>query len=296
MSQPLQKPAEEHQRLQTTPRIRRPPFLMCRDIEQVREVLRIYGAMEMHLMMSGILEDRKEIGNLMYAYDETSRQALVRAPPIVVRVPQGLLDQLAIAGGASGAYVPGTNIVLVSSSPLRFPDGTPQRVEDIITHETLHYLDYLLHANRIVFRSRGRLVNPEPPRFFDEGATNYAALQVVGGMHLPGNREAPASYAYPTAVMVAIEMLAGIERLAPAMQSGNWERVQQAIDQKLGQGTFERILECGNGAEAIGLILELDGGQPPLIDRQLLERHPVMRRARRGIEAMRPPSMAGQEI
>lgn len=288
--------------MRATPMILHPPrpLLPLRtfeSIEQARDYLAtIHGVGPADLSRIRLSERQRETGRVLYAYIERLEPQIERArgfrniwPPMILEVPQGVLDTL--SGGKYGVHIQDTNLVLLAADP---PLIRGQRIEDIVVHELTHYVDYLLHGPNISMRTDGGQVHTViPPRYLEEGYANYATLILLREMKaLKGERTT--CYPYETGLMILLAEVAGAEEVLNAGRSGHWEGVQDALNRKFGPGTFESILRCRSGEEAFNLLVSRNS-ETQAIDMRKLELDRFWIITRRTIDTLRG-ARAGPEI
>ncbi len=181
---------------------------------------------------------------------------LSQPPPIVVQVPDATLAMVTRGRDAFGYYMPNSNMILVSASA----SATPERLNEVLCHEMSHYAAWRGHGFENVWTINGQMAAFNKPVWMEEGMANAISSSII-----PSTRERMA-YPYETMAVVMLENLAGQQAVRQAYISGDYRALQQAVDSKLGAGTFERLAQFPNGAEASIFLLDAVNKNPPPIN------------------------------
>jgi hypothetical protein len=206
---------------------------------------------------------------------ERGASVLGRVRPLAIEVGPEALERYISLSGQSGAqiygphpnalYIPGTNLILVSSAASMGSDYLP-------LHEMAHLVS---HVNR-----RGRGMGQEhaapgtvvmQPAMIEEGFADLIASRA--------GRSGAAGLSYPfeALLVVALEGVVGNRVLMDAFESGDYRPLVAEIDRRLGQRTFESMLAQGTGLEALRYLIRRDSGTPPVIPRERLHQTPIWR-------------------
>jgi hypothetical protein len=164
------------------------------------------------------------------------------------------------ADGSSsyGRYIGGTNHIMIRDDQpheegIVVRDRTESRRRLTILHEQLHYAAWLGGGMDIRWRDgEGHPVIAGRVGWLHEGLTEMHAQQIVRSHgHQPGY----VSYPHETATGIYLQRLVGADTLRRAYLTGDFTQVRQALDRRLGAGTFDRLLQKRNGAEALSFLM-----------------------------------------
>jgi hypothetical protein len=177
-------------------------------------------------------------------------------PPVLTVENPSVYDELDLSVRRSmddlltsdGRYFTGTNHILARDKPER----TELQAQELLLHEQLHYASWLGGGETVRWRDgEGKPVIQGPVSWLQEGLTSLFTYQIMDSHgHNPGY----VSYPYETAVSFYMGKLAGQDVLRRAYLSGDFTEVRQAIDRRLGQGSFDRLLDSGSGVQALTFI------------------------------------------
>ncbi len=227
----------------------------------------------------------REVGTLWYDNYTRIGQDFKTCPPMVVEVPPEVLARM--NQNATAAYLPNTNIVLVSSrrDQLSGELSGKSMLTEIVTHELVHYMNFLTCGEMMTFVSRGANgrrseVTEESSNLLEEGFTNYVTNLVLPSLDRSCWSHRMLGYSFETASMALISELVGSSVLIEAGCSGDWRNVQRIIDGRLGEGTFELLYRSNNGAEMYNNLVEKIGNANPPMNLADLERNPIFQRVR----------------
>lgn len=178
---------------------------------------------------------------------ETVRKRMDAVPPVVTAESESFFKATTSHRDAAGIYFPDTNHLVIHHTKLGGSDIT--ELEHITAHEMLHYAAYLGGGFDIRFRDKdNRPVLLNYVSWLHEGLTELHAQQRIRST---SNAQPPVAYPIETTTGFHLQQLAGEETLRKAYLGGDFTQVRQAIDQKLGEGTFERIVKKERGADAL---------------------------------------------
>ncbi|MFH0884883.1 MAG: hypothetical protein V1861_04190 [Candidatus Micrarchaeota archaeon] len=178
---------------------------------------------------------------------------LTQPPPIVVEVPDAEVLRLSGGQSADGYYIPNTNIIVVSASTAR----DPALLNEVILHEMNHYAGWRGHGFNNAFSNGGTLSAMPNLVWLEEGLANSGSSGLIGAT------TRPIAYPYETMTAVLLERVAGPAAVREAYASGDYRRLQQIVNERLGEGTFETVIglrqrpdgsTISNGAEALDFL------------------------------------------
>lgn len=236
-----------------------------------------YKTMPSFLNDMRIIDTRRVIANVMYAFYERSGSGAHENPPVVVEVSQKLLDEMG-SHVQTAMYLPGTNLILMSSERLRRLQGNQAIINEVLTHELVHYsMDRATGDYSITISSGRGLTNVRIPLFLSEGFATYAAALLN-----PENnrRQLPITYPHEVATIVLLEKMVGREILVNAFTTGDWTRVQGVFNYHFGENSFRRFLQSRNGSESYNFIQNRLGGNVSIIRPVELTGDPIYMRSR----------------
>ena len=255
----------------TPPQPRTPDFIM-RDAADVRKLMGSLGIKNPGPIR--ILNADAQINSVRGALAGTPVANLLgQPPPLVVQVSEATLTRMARGRDAYGYYMPNSNLILVSTAA----SATPQRLAEVTSHELTHYAAWRGHGFENIWNSAGKFYKPA---WLEEGMANAISSGIAGG----NERMA---YPYETMAVVMLERIAGDAQIVRrAYVSGDFRALQQVIDQKLGAGTFERLVQFQDGAEASLYLMDAANKQPPPMDTNAYFADP---RVVRAMASLMPP-------
>ena len=180
---------------------------------------------------------------------------LMATPPILTVENRMLFQTLDEAeGGAEnrllsgtiGRYSPGTNHIMVR----HLEEG---RGWEVIAHEELHYASWLGGGHDIRYMKKdGTPVMMGYVEWLHEGSTELHAQQLANTHRHPLDG---VSYGYETLAAFYIQKLVGEDVMRSAYLCGDFSEVMKRLDAKLGEGTFERIIQSKRGADALAILV-----------------------------------------
>lgn len=164
------------------------------------------------------------------------------------RTPPAPFIALELPKGSMALYLPEGNGIFLALPP----KSTEADIREAIVHEQLHYAAYLGCGGTVRFIDEGgakmflgRIA------WLDEGLTELHAQQLTQEHGFE-----PSRVAYPaeTTVSFYIQQIAGEDALKTAYLTGDYTQVRQAIDAKLGAGTFDKLVSMERGADALAFL------------------------------------------
>jgi len=181
------------------------------------------------------------------------RERFERTPLVVMIGNSKYFMQISqVSGGVTGGiYLPGTNVIALPDYMVS-RDFSGMRTH-IVVHENLHYAAFLGGGN--IFRWRDEKGAPVVRGYiswFHEGLTELHAQQITYQNSSGG--AAPVAYPRETEFSFLLQTLVGKDTLKEAYFSGDLTKVRQAVDEKLGPGTFDALISKKRGTEALALL------------------------------------------
>ena len=191
-------------------------------------------------------------------------QTLDAIPPFVV---MGLIkekkvnvDGMRVTLAESGRYYVNSNLIVVSG-----------KTEDVILHELMHYVGWLGRGSQIDYVSQDPSASKEINGWLEEGMATLFACRMAKA----GCEKTLEAYEFESQLCICIEVLAGREVLEEAYLSGDFRKVQKSVDEKLGKGTFERMLSFKDDLDSAYFLLRknrLAGSPGPLFESKQTDR------------------------
>lgn len=188
----------------------------------------------------------REIQTLREFFNNNPRfeRAISQYNPIGVRMSEGDARRMLHVEDAD-QYMHLYGVALVgrrSSNILVLTDAgrtMPEREIETSRHELMHGIGHILRGDNTTYNVNGRTRTVRTYRAFEEAMTNYVAATTF-----PNETQRPMTYPFHTASMILIERVVGKEALTKAIisENGNFNEVQERLDQHLGAGTFERMM------------------------------------------------------
>ncbi len=233
----------------------RMPAFVVRNADDVRGVLGKVGIADPGTVT--ILNSDPALAKVRGALGNAPVAGLItNPPPLIVQVPDATLARVARGRDAYGFYMPNSNMILVSESAAR----PPERLNEVICHEISHYAGWRGHGFDNVWNAGGQIARMNKPEWLEEGMANALSSSLVQ------NTRERIAYPYETMAVVMLEKLSSPQIVRTAYTSGDYRPLQQAVDSKLGAGTFERLMAFPNGAEASIFLLDATNRTPPPIN------------------------------
>jgi hypothetical protein len=124
--------------------------------------------------------------------------------------------------------------------------------KQFILHEMIHYLHWRASGYKITFNKNGRPVEiPMPPWIFE----GFPALIYYNSLHQFTKEQ----YTDYTKLLILLEGITQNERITKeSFLFGDLRKIQQIVDEKLGEHTFERMLAKANSSNHGGAMEALD--------------------------------------
>jgi len=197
----------------------------------------------------------------------------VAIPPVLVLFGEALLG----IGELTGKYIEETNCVGITTGALT-EDGGKR-----MAHELLHYASYLgggVTGIRWISEDNEPVVRESIP-WLHEGLTELHAQQLARE-----HGHVPSTVVYPSESIFSfyLQQLVGADVLRAAYLSGDFTEVRRNINARLGEGTFEHLLQEESYSMAFEfLVRRLDKAG---ISHSEWDRNPMVRDALRQMESM----------
>lgn len=173
---------------------------------------------------------------------DTAFIRISKTPPFISFAPGEVLDVITLAYGSQwrGMFLDDTNHLIVH--PFISDEET---LRDTVTHELLHYASWL-GGGGIDFDLGGD--KSVRSTWMHEGITELFSRQLL---RKNGFKMGMISYPAEQVVGFYVQQIAGADALREAYFSGDFSKVREIVDSKLGAGTLEAILGKERGAEAL---------------------------------------------
>ncbi len=189
-----------------------------------------------------------------FGNDPRVERAISQYNPIGVRMPEAdARRMLRLEGADQGLHLYGAalvgrnsvNILVLTDAGV----GRPERIAETSTHELMHGIGEIIRKDQLTYNVNGRSRTVHTSRSFEEAMTNYVAASTT-----PNETQRPVTYPFHTATMIMVERVVGREAMREALLSerGDFTQVQNVLDQRLGSGTFQRMMEAFESNDPAG--------------------------------------------
>ncbi|MFN7990622.1 MAG: hypothetical protein U0R44_00535 [Candidatus Micrarchaeia archaeon] len=182
-------------------------------------------------------------------------ERFIRTPPVVTVESESYFATLnaseKTAVRAVGKYYHDTNHIMICEEIARYDE--PTRMV-LLIHEQLHYASYLGGGRSIRWRggSGEQVVAPTADSdWLHEGLTQYFSLRLA---HEHGYYPSETFYMDGVRVGFFLSRIVGDDALKTAFLTGDFTAVRNAVDSRLGAGTFGRLMSSGRAPEASVLL------------------------------------------
>lgn len=205
-----------------------------------------------------------------------------KTPPVITFEPISFFDAQEKAYGylAVGFYFPDTNHIALD----RNLDATQNSIADtsnLIAHEYLHYAAYLGGGTEIRFTdSEGNYHSGENMNLSHEGLTELHAQNLV---HSHGMSPSHVSYAPEVLSISLLQHIVGKEVLKEAYLTGNFTKIAELVDEKLGNGTFTEFMYIFSSSPLDALVFLQNYGASAKIDLSAWAENPIVRQAKKDL-------------
>jgi len=169
-------------------------------------------------------------------------------PMLTVELDKGFFERVANVYGcpAVGLQFEGTNLITIAKSLENKPEADRRKT---ITHEQLHYASELGGGKVIRWKNqKGDLIVYGYAKWLHEGLTELHAQQITRSKGYTPSR---VSYALETITGVYLQRLVGAGVLKEAYLTGDFSKVREIVDKKLGTDSFDGMMKTNKGVDAL---------------------------------------------